>query len=77
MLGKGVKLGDCLLAIAIILPMGALVGAILGFYGNRFGLSGGIRVLVIVAFAGLSGRIAQAVVMRRVRGRAAVKREEV
>ena len=69
MFGKKVTLGDCLLVIAVILPVGAGLGALLGLASNRFGLSAGIRTLIIVAFAILSARFAHWFVMRRVRER--------
>ena len=70
MLGKGVKIGDCLLAIAILLPVGALVGAGIGFSKNRFGLSSGVGTVIMVTFIVLAGRFAQAFVARRVNARA-------
>ena len=73
-MGKGVKLGDCLVAIAIVLPVGLLVGAVLG-YADRFGLPENIGLLIFVAFAGLAGGIARAVVMRRVRARSTAPRQ--
>ena len=39
--------------------MSALLGAILGFSQNRFGLSNPIRVAIIAAFCALAGRLAQ------------------
>ena len=74
MLGKGVTVKDCLVALAIIAVLGGLLGAILGWSGNQFGLSGGLRVLIIVAFASVSGGIARAVVARRVKARSALPR---
>ena len=68
MLGKGVKLSDCLLAIALVLPAGAAVGALLGFAGNR-GLSRNVGTVIMVAFVVLAGRFAQAFVRRRVKAR--------
>jgi hypothetical protein len=68
MFGKGVTVVDCLLAIAIVAPVGLLLGAVLGYLGNR-GLSGGTRIVVIVAFAGLAGQFARVFVMRRVKAR--------
>ena len=70
MLGKGVTVTDCLVAIAVVLPVGLLAGAALGYYGDRLGLSGGLRLLAIVALAGLSGQIARTIVTRRVKSRA-------
>jgi hypothetical protein len=60
---------DCLMAIAVVLPVGLLAGAALGYYGDRLGLSGGLRLLTIVVLAGLSGQIARAIVTRRVKSR--------
>jgi hypothetical protein len=69
MLGKGVTVTDCLVALAVVLPVGLLAGAALGYYGDRFGLSGGLRFLAIVALAGFSGQIARAIVTRRLKSR--------
>lgn len=69
MLGKGVTFRDCLMAIAMVLPVAMLAGAAMGYAGNHFGLSGGIRVLGIVAISSMSARIAQVVIMRRVKAR--------
>lgn len=71
MLGKGVRFSDCLVALAIVLPIALLVGAALGYFGNRFGLSGGLRLVFIVALAGIAGQIARVVVNRRVQARSA------
>lgn len=73
MLAKGVTIRDWLLVLAIVLPVGALVGAGLGLYSNHFALSNGLRVLIIVAFCGLAGQIGQRIVMRRVKARSASK----
>ena len=74
MLGNGVTIRDSLLVLAIVVPVGALVGAALGLYSNYFELSNGLRVLIIVAFCGLAGRIGQKIVLRRVKARSASKR---
>ena len=66
MLGKGVTVTDCLVALAVVLPVGLLAGAALGYYGDRLGLSENLGLLVLVALAGLSGQIARAIVTRRV-----------
>jgi hypothetical protein len=69
MLGKGVTVMDCLVAVAVVLPVGLLAGAALGYYGDKAGMSGGLRLLAIVALAGVSGHIGRAIVARRVKGR--------
>jgi len=69
MLGKGVTVTDCLVALAVVLPVGLLAGAALGYYGDQLGLSGGLGLLSIVALAGVSGHIARAIVTRRLRSR--------
>jgi ABC-type multidrug transport system permease subunit len=74
-LDKRVTLGDCLPAIAIVLPAGAGLGALMGFSSNRFSLSGGIRTGIIVGFAMLCGSFARRFVMRRVRERAGRARD--
>ena len=71
MVPKGVKLSDGLVALGVIVVMGALLGAILGFSQNRFGLSSPIRVAIIAAFCALAGRLAQVIVTRRVKARSA------
>lgn len=70
MVRKGVRIADCLPAIAILLPVGALVGAGLGFSKNRFGLSSGVGTVIMVTFVVLAGRFAQAFVARQVNARA-------
>ena len=69
-MGKGVKT-DVVLAIAIVGVLGAAVGAILGYSANRFGLSNGTRLIIMVGFVALAGRLAQAIVARRAKARAA------
>jgi hypothetical protein len=70
MLGKGVTVGDCVLALAIDAPVGLALGAFVGYFGVRFGLSGSIRTVAIVPFAGLAGQFARIFVKRRVTARA-------
>ena len=71
MLGKGVTAKDCLVVMAAVLPAGALVGAGLGYFGDRFGFTAPARVLVMAMFCGLAGHFARIVVSRRVKARAA------
>ena len=68
---KGVTLRDWLLVVAIIAIGGAMVGAFTGFYGERFEFSGGVRGVIIGAYAGLAGSFARLFVMRRVKARSA------
>ena len=71
MLGKGVSATDCLVVMAAVLPAGALVGAGLGYFGDRFGFTAPVRVVVMAVFCGLAGHFARIVVSRRVKTRAA------
>ena len=68
---KGMTGGDVLIVIAIVLVSAVLVGAILGYSTNRFGLPGSVRVPIIVVFLALAGRFAQKFVKRRAEARAA------
>ena len=69
--GKRVRAGDWLVVMAAIVPAGALLGAGLGYFGDRFGFTALARVLVMAVFCGLAGHFARIVVSRRVRARAA------
>jgi hypothetical protein len=73
MLGKGVTLGDCLVAIAFVLPVALLAGAGLGYFGDDFGLSGGQRAVAIAALSAISGQIARMVIKRRAAARSVRK----
>ena len=70
-MGQGVKLSDVLVAIAIVLPVGALVGTLLGLSSNRFGLSGSVRAGIIAAFTVVAGQLAGVIVRRRMKARTA------
>jgi hypothetical protein len=68
---KGPTAGDVLIVIAIVLGSAVLVGAILGYSSNRFGLPASVRVPIIVVFLALASRFAQKFVKRRAEARAA------
>ena len=68
-MGKGVRLSDVLVVIAIVLPVSALVGGLLGFFSNRYGLSSPVRVAIMVAVVSVAGQIARTVLARRVKAR--------
>jgi hypothetical protein len=68
-MGKGVRLSDVLVVIAIVLPVSALAGGLLGFFSNRFGLTQPVRVAVIVLVVSVAGQIARMVLARRVKAR--------
>ena len=70
MLGKGVTFNDCLLSLAIVLPVGLLVGAGIGLSKNYFGLPSHIDTLILITFIVLAGRFSQRLVARRVKARA-------
>jgi uncharacterized membrane protein YkvI len=69
-LGKGVTLTDCLLTIAVMLPLGLAVGAGIGLSKNYFGLPNHIGTLILITFVVLAGRFSQRFVARRVKARA-------
>ena len=69
-MGKGARFSDVLVVIAIVLPVSALAGALLGLFGGRFGLTQPVRVGFIFVVVGVSGKIARMVLARRMTARA-------
>jgi hypothetical protein len=71
---KDGKLRDCLLLLAMILPAGGAFGALLGWSQNEFGLSSGVRLVLMITFVGLVGRFSAFWVGRRAKARAQAQR---
>lgn len=68
-MGRGTKTGDVFLILAVVVVASAAVGVILGYSANRFGLSSGARVAIMVGFLSIVGRIAQLWITRRAKDR--------
>ena len=68
-MGKGTRAGDVLLILVVVVVAAAAVGAILGYSANRFGLSSGARVAIMVGFLSIVGRVSQLWITRRAKSR--------
>jgi hypothetical protein len=64
------KLRDVLVVLAVALLFSAAWGALLGWSANEFGLSQGVRLVLMIVFLGMIGRFAGLYVARRAKARA-------
>ena len=63
--------GDILIVTSIVLGSAVLVGALMGYASNRFGLPGSVRVPIMISFLSLVGFYARRLLRRRMEARAA------
>ncbi len=63
--------GDILIVTAIVAGTAVLVGALMGYASNRFGLPGSVRMPIIISFLSLAGFFARRFLQRRIEARAA------
>ena len=68
------KLRDSLIVLAVVVPLGAAWGALLGWSANRFGVSSGVRLLLLFGFVAAVSSVSGTWVKRRVRGRQGQRR---
>jgi hypothetical protein len=63
------KLRDSLIVLAVVLPLGAAWGALLGWSANRFGVSSGVRLLLLGGFVAVISGCSGTWVKRRAQAR--------
>ena len=62
--------GDILIVTSIVLGAAVLVGALMGYASNRFGLPGSVRVPIMILFLSLVGFYTRRLLQRRMEARA-------